>query len=87
MALNVNLPPELEALVREKIASGHYQSESEVVCDALRLMEARDEGYEARLAWLRQEFQAGIDSGDAGELDMEAIKRRGRERLARLGKR
>jgi antitoxin ParD1/3/4 len=87
MALNVNLPSELETLVREKIAAGHYQSASEVVCDALRLMEARDEGYEARLEWLRRELQAGIDSGDAGELDIEDIKRRGRERLAQLGKR
>jgi antitoxin ParD1/3/4 len=87
MALNVNLPSKLETLVREKIAAGHYQSASEVVCDALRLMEARDEGYEARLEWLRRELQAGIDSGDAGELDIEDIKRRGRERLAQLGKR
>lgn len=87
MALNVNLTPELEALVREMIASGRYQSESEVVCDALRLMEARDEEYKAKLEQLRRDVQAGIDSGDAGELSAEDIIRRGRERLAMLGKR
>ncbi len=40
MTLNVNLTPELEALVRDKVASGRYSSASEVVRDALRLMEA-----------------------------------------------
>ena len=87
VAVNVNLTPELEALVRDKIASGRYQSESEVVCDALRLMEARDQEYQSRLEWLRREVQAGIDSGNAGELDIEDIKRRGRERLEQLRKR
>ncbi len=87
MALNVNLTPELEALVREKIASGRYQSESEVVCEALRLMEARDRDYEAKLEQLRHDLQAGIASGDVGELDIEDTRRRGRERLAQLGKR
>jgi antitoxin ParD1/3/4 len=87
MTLNVNLTPELEALVRNKVTSGLYGSASEVVRDALRLMEARDREYEAKLDWLRRELQAGIDSGDAGELDMQAIKQRGRERLAQLRKR
>jgi antitoxin ParD1/3/4 len=87
MTLNVNLTPELEALVRNKVTSGLYGSASEVVRDALRLMEARDREYEAKLDWLRRELQAGVDSGDAGELDMQAIKRRGRERLAQLRKR
>ena len=87
MTLNVNLTPELEALVRDKVASGRYSSASEVVRDALRLMEARDHESEARLKWLRREIQAGIDSGDAGVLDMADIKRKGRERLARLRKR
>jgi antitoxin ParD1/3/4 len=88
MAVNVNLTPELEALVRDKIASGRYQSESEVVCDALRLMEARDQEYQSKLEWLRREVQAGIDSGTLpGDLDVEDIKRRGRERLEQLRKR
>lgn len=87
MTLNVNLTPELEALVRDKVASGRYSSASEVVRDALRLMEIRDREGEARLEWLRREIQAGIDSGDAGVLDMAEIKRKGREQLARLRKR
>ena len=41
MTLNVNLTPELEAMVRDKVATGLYSSASEVVREALRLMEER----------------------------------------------
>ena len=37
MALNVSLPKELEARVREHVASGLYGSASEVIREALRL--------------------------------------------------
>jgi putative addiction module CopG family antidote len=60
--MDVRLPPELEALVREKIASGHYRDEAEVVAAALQVLKARDE---AKLAALL----AAIDEGDA---DLEA---------------
>ena len=37
--MNVNLTPELEALVQSKVASGLYNNQSEVVREALRLLE------------------------------------------------
>lgn len=83
MPLNVNLTPELEAMVRDKVASGHYRSASEVVREALRLMEERDQLRAAKLGQLRRDIQAGIESGPAGALDVSEIKRRGRTRLAR----
>lgn len=54
--MNVNLTPRLKALIREKVESGLYNNASEVVRDALRLMEERD-----RLSRLK----AAIASGDA----------------------
>ena len=39
MTLNINLTPQLEKLVRQKVESGRYNSASEVVREALRLME------------------------------------------------
>ena len=39
MGMNVNLTLELEEMVRRKVASGMYNSASEVVREALRLME------------------------------------------------
>ena len=55
MGMNVNLTPELETLVRRKVASGMYTSASEVVREALRLMEEQDQMRAVRLEQLRQE--------------------------------
>lgn len=40
--MTVNVPKDLEALVRRKVDEGYYSTEDEVVADALRLMEVRD---------------------------------------------
>jgi len=87
MTININLTPQLEAMVREKVASGRYGSASEVVREALRLMQEHDHLRTLRLEQLRAEINAGIESGSAGELDIAAIKRKGRERLAKSKKR
>ena len=81
MTLNINLTPQLENMVRQKVAGGLYNSASEVVREALRLMEAQDQLRAVRLEQLRQDIQEGLDSGSAGELDIETIKKRGRARL------
>jgi antitoxin ParD1/3/4 len=68
--------------LQNKLESGHYHSASEVIRDALRLLEERDQMRELRMGELRKEIQRGIDSGDSTPLDIEAIKARGRQRLA-----
>ena len=87
MTLNVNLTARLEDMVRQKVAGGLYNNASEVIRDALRLMEERDRLNDARLEALRQDIQAGLDSGPSTELDIGDIKRRGRERLGKTGDR
>jgi antitoxin ParD1/3/4 len=42
MTIDVSLTPQLEEMVRQKVSSGLYSSVSEVVCEALRLMDAQD---------------------------------------------
>jgi antitoxin ParD1/3/4 len=42
MTINVSLTPQLEEMVRQKVAGGLYNSVSEVVREALRLMDAQD---------------------------------------------
>jgi antitoxin ParD1/3/4 len=61
--MNVNLSSELENLVRRKVASGMYASASEVVCEALRLMAARDQVRALRLEQLRQDVRKGLAGG------------------------
>jgi antitoxin ParD1/3/4 len=81
MTLNVSLTPHLEAFIQATVTSGRYQSASEVVRTALRLLEEREQERAAKLERLRQEIQKGLDSGPATPLDMEEIKRLARERL------
>ncbi|MGB8700795.1 MAG: type II toxin-antitoxin system ParD family antitoxin [Thermosynechococcaceae cyanobacterium] len=76
--MNISLTPHLENLVKSKVESGLYNSASEVMRDALRLLEERDRMQEIRLEELRREIQKGIDSGTATPLDIEEIKARGR---------
>jgi antitoxin ParD1/3/4 len=42
--VNVSLTPELEKFVSAKVGSGRYNSASEVVREALRLLEEHDTG-------------------------------------------
>jgi antitoxin ParD1/3/4 len=80
--MNISLTSHLENLVKTKVESGLYNSASEVMRDALSLLEERDQLRAVRLEELRREIQKGIDSGDATPLDIEKIKAKGRKRLA-----
>ena len=65
--MNVNLTTELEQLVQQKVKSGRYNSASEVVRDALRLLADRDELMELRKQELRKKIAMGLDSLQRGE--------------------
>lgn len=55
--MNVSLTPELESFVNKKVESGRYSSASEVIREALRLLEEQEALRATRLA----EFQAELD--------------------------
>jgi len=80
--MNISLTPQLEDLVKTKVASGLYGSASEVLREALRLLEERDRIHAIRFEELRAAIKKGLDSGEPTPLDVEAIKARGRKRLA-----
>jgi antitoxin ParD1/3/4 len=80
--MNVNLTPELERMVREKVASGLYGSQSEVVREALRLLAEQDRLREAHLARLRTALAEGLAQADRGELlEGETVVEEMRQRL------
>jgi antitoxin ParD1/3/4 len=83
MNMNVSLTDELSDYVKAKVSSGRYTSASEVVREALRIMEQTEE---ARLAFLRKAWAAGQASGDAGPADFADIKAQGRALLKAAGK-
>ena len=78
MGMNVNLTPHLEELVRAKVDSGLYTSASEVVREALRLMEEQDCLRQARLEELRREVRKGLESGASEPWDVTALKKKAR---------
>jgi antitoxin ParD1/3/4 len=82
--MNVSLTPELERLVQDKVRSGRYLSASEVVREALRLLEDQDRLREMRLEELRREIAIGLEQAERKEvapLDMEEIKAKSRKRM------
>ncbi len=86
MGMNVNLTAQLEELVRQKVASGLYSSASEVVREALRLMEEQDRLREAKLEQLQQDIRVGKQSGRASAWDAQRVKRDGRARRSAKAK-
>ncbi len=83
--MNISLTPELERLVQEKVKSGLYLSASEVVREALRLLEEQDQFRALRLAELRKEVAVGLEQlkrGEAipGEQVFEELREKGQQR-------
>jgi antitoxin ParD1/3/4 len=64
--MNVHLTPELERLVQKKVNSGRYNSASEVVREALRLMEQKDELRAIQLQELRSRIDKGLTEAARG---------------------
>ena len=70
-ALSITLPHDMAQMVKQKVASGEYATESEVIRDGLRALLARDVALEK---WLHDEaaksfdeYQADPSIGIAGE--------------------
>lgn len=92
MTMNVSLTPELETLVNNKVKSGIYNSASEVVREALRLLKEQDELKIIRREEVRREVMKGVEEiknghgivyNSAEELAEDII---GRGKTARKGK-
>jgi antitoxin ParD1/3/4 len=87
MNISVSLTAELIGLIKEKVESGRYTSSSEVVREALRLLERADRQEAERIKVLRRAWREGIESGDAGELDFASLRQAAkREHSARRKK-
>jgi len=65
--MNVSLTSELEKFVSAKVESGRYNSASEVVREALRLLEEHDRARSVQLAGFNQELGRRLDALDRGQ--------------------
>ncbi len=79
---DLTLPPDLASFVQQKVATGGYETENEVIREALRFLRERDRVQQMRLEELRQDIQIALDESARGEVepwDVEEIKREARE--------
>jgi antitoxin ParD1/3/4 len=65
--LNVSLTPDLSRFVESRLRSGKYQSASELVREALRLLEGRDQTTPASIDKLKKEIEVGLAQLRRGE--------------------
>jgi putative addiction module CopG family antidote len=87
--ISITLPHDMAAMVKAKVASGEYATESEVIRDGLRTLQARDAAVES---WLRNEVAKSYDEyaadpsiGIPAEEVMARLRASYRTRLAKFG--
>jgi putative addiction module CopG family antidote len=81
---SITLPAEMADYVERKVASGEYGSESEVLRDGLRALQARDQAVET---WLRTEVATAYDAIKADPsrlLSPDEVQARLMQQLQRL---
>jgi len=66
--MNVSLTPKLEKFVRAQVKSGEFNNASEVVREALRLLQERKAVHRMKLKRLREELQKGEADLAAGRM-------------------
>ena len=81
----MQLPPDIEARIQQKVAEGYFPDADEVIREAMRLLDAQ----ERQLDELRAKLQIGLDQLDRGESVpftpelIERIRRNADERFRR----
>lgn len=86
--MNVSLTPELEKFVQKKVKAGRYNSASEVVREALRLLEEHEQLRSQQLKDFQSEIDrrlASLDRGEAidGEEAFAQLRKKSQERQKR----
>ena len=66
--VNISLTPELGAFIQNRVKSGRYQTTSEVVREALRLLEREEQDRKATFQQLKAKLARGAAQAARGEL-------------------
>jgi putative addiction module CopG family antidote len=82
--MSITLPPDIAAQIRAQIAAGQFQTEEQVLREAMSTLEKRQQGL-ARLQAMVQEAEADVAAGRLGSFDREQLKREVRDQLAARG--
>jgi antitoxin ParD1/3/4 len=66
--VNISLTPELDAFLQSRVKSGRYQTSSEVVREALRLLQRQEEERDRAFRQLKAKLERGAGQAERGEL-------------------
>ena len=66
--VNISITPELDTFLESRVASGRYQTTSEVVREALRLLQRQEMERDEAFLQLKAKLQRGADEAERGEL-------------------
>ena len=66
--VNVSLTPELNSFLQSRVSSGRYQTTSEVVREALRLLERQEQQSDQAFLELKTKLERGASQAENGEL-------------------
>jgi len=64
---NINLTEHFDHFVQRQVSSGRYSNASEIVREALRLLEEQEQERQVKLKALRQAAKHGFDEIDQGK--------------------
>ena len=72
--MNVNLGTVFDQFVSDLLKTGHYQTQSEILREGLRLLKEKEDLKQLRLAELRKEIAIGTEQARQGKvIDGEAV--------------
>ncbi len=80
--MNISLTPQLEKMISRKIKSGMYTSASEVIREALRLLNEHDRIKEIQIREMKEKVVAGVQQireGKVSRFNTDEIIAMGRE--------
>lgn len=83
--LTISLSPQQLARLNKAVESGAYASNSEVLREALRLWEQREEIRELELARLKQAYEEGLASGEPVEMTADELLARIKVKASKRG--
>lgn len=71
--MTISLSPQQATRIQQAVKTGDYASNSEVLRDALRLWEQREEIRAIEIANLRRAYADGVASGPARDVEANAL--------------
>ena len=80
--MNISIPDPMKDWVQAQVNTGSYANTSDYVRDLIR----QDQENTGKIQALHQALIDGEKSGDAGELDMEDIRRKAKQRVGLIPK-